>query len=85
MTQGDLLAMIAYRIQILPLVNNLKREIPDITQPWYTDDTEALGTFAKLENYFDLLLHQGPGRGECTDHMLGEYQGRKSVLGTTWI
>ena len=33
-TQGDPLAMIAYRIGILPLIKNLKREIPDVTQPW---------------------------------------------------
>ena len=32
-TQGDHLAMIAYRIVILPLIKNIKREIPDVTQP----------------------------------------------------
>ena len=32
-TQGDPLAMIAYSISITPLIKNLKREIPDITQP----------------------------------------------------
>ena len=29
-TQGDPLSMIAYRICILPLIKNLKREIPDV-------------------------------------------------------
>ena len=55
--------MIAYGIIILPIINNLKREIPDVTQPWYADNAGALGTFARLETYFDLLKHQGPGRG----------------------
>ena len=55
MTQGDPLAMIAYGIGILPLIKNPKRAIPDVTQPWYTDDAGDLGTFARLDTYFDLL------------------------------
>ena len=60
--QGDPLAMIAYDIGTLPLKRNTKREIPDVTQPWYADDAEALGTFAIIETYFDLLTHQCLGR-----------------------
>ena len=63
MTQGDPLAAIAYGIGILPLIKNLKREIPDATQPWYSENTGALGTFARIETYFDFLTRQGPGRG----------------------
>ena len=59
-TQGDPLSMIAYSIGILPLINNLKREIPDITQTWYVGDSGSLGEFAILETYFDSLSHQGP-------------------------
>ena len=55
--------MIAYGIGILPLINNLKQEIPDVPQPWYADDAGALGTFTITDTYFDLLAHQGPGRG----------------------
>ena len=55
MTQGGPLAMIAYSISIIPLVNNLKQEIHDVTQPWYDDDAGALGTFMRLETYFYLL------------------------------
>ena len=55
--------MIAYGIGILTLIKNPKREIPNTTQPWYTDDSGALGTFAILETYFDFLKIQGPGRG----------------------
>ena len=62
-TQGGPLAMIVYGIGILPLIKNLKRAIPDITQPWYTDDAVSLGTFARLETYFYLLTLQGLGRG----------------------
>ena len=61
-TQGDPLAMITYGIGILPLINNIKREIPDVTQPWYADNSGALGMFARIETYFDSLTRQGPGR-----------------------
>ena len=62
-TQGEPLAMIVYGIGILPLIKNLKRKIPDVTQPWYSDNAKDLGTFARLATYFDLLTCQGPGRG----------------------
>ena len=63
MTQGDPLAMIVYLIGILPLINNIKREIPDTTQPCYADDAGALDAFTRLETYFDSLTRKGPGRG----------------------
>ena len=50
-TQGDPLVMIAYGIGIIPLINNLKRGIPDVTQPWYTEDARALGTLPRIETY----------------------------------
>ena len=62
-TQGDPLAMIVYGIGILPLIKNLKWEIPDVTQPWYADDAGALGTFSRLESHFYSLTHQGPKQG----------------------
>ena len=61
--QGYPFSMIIYGISILPLINNLRREIPDYTQPWYADDDGALGTLAILETYYDSLTGQGPGRG----------------------
>ena len=61
--QGDSLAIIAYRIGILPLIKNIKKEIPDVTHPWYAENAGALGTFAILENYFDSLTRQCLGRG----------------------
>ena len=60
--QGDSIAMIAYRIEIIPLIKKLKREIPDVTQPWYADDAGALGVFAILETYFDSLTCHSPGQ-----------------------
>ena len=41
--------MITYGISIVSLIKNLKREIPDVTQPWYSDDAVDLGMFARLE------------------------------------
>ena len=52
-TQGDPLAMIAYGIRILPLSKNTKRVISDVTQPWYAEESRALGKFPRLETYFD--------------------------------
>ena len=62
-TQGDSLTMIVYGIGILPLIKNLKQEIPDVKHPWYTDGTGALGTLSILQIYFDSLARQGPGPG----------------------
>ena len=55
--------MISYGIGILPLIKNLKWDIPDVTQTWYTDDAVSLGVFARIETYFDSLTRQGPGHG----------------------
>ena len=60
--QGVPLTMIAYGIGILPLIKYLKREIPDVTQPWYADNAGALGKLARLETCFCSIIHQGPGR-----------------------
>ena len=65
--QGDTITMIAYGIRILPLIKNLKQDIPDITQPWCYDDDGALCTFVRLETYFDFLKLQGPGQGYHTN------------------
>ena len=61
--QRDPLEMIAFMIVILPLINNIKWEIPDVTQTWYADYARALGTSARLKTYFDFITCQVPGRG----------------------
>ena len=61
--QGGPLVMIVYGIGILPLVNNMKQAILDVTQPWYADNTRALSTSVRLENCFNLLTRHGLVRG----------------------
>ena len=61
-TQRDPLKMIQYRIEILLLIKKLKWEIPDVTKPWYTDNVGSLGTFTRIETYFNSLTLQVPGR-----------------------
>ena len=67
MTQGDHIAMIAYGLVILPLIKDLKRDLPDVNLPWYADDSVALGTFAIIEAYFHSLKRQGPVQGHYTE------------------
>jgi hypothetical protein len=62
-TQGDPLAMAAYGILLLPLIRQLKREIPEVSQPWYADDAGAGGNFGDLRRYFERLQELGPSRG----------------------
>ena len=66
-TQGDPLAMIAYGVGILPLIDNLKQEKPDINQPWYNDDARSLVTFTIIGNSFNLLTRQGEVRNIIPD------------------
>ena len=61
MTQGFTPVMIVHGIVIFPLINNLKREIPDVTQTWYADNSGSLGMLTTLETYFDSLTRQGLG------------------------
>ena len=61
--QGDPLKTIAYGIGILPVINNLKRQITDSNQPQIADNAVALGEFTRIETYFNSLTRQGPGRG----------------------
>ena len=57
--QGDPLSMISYGIGILPLINNLRWEIPDVPQTWYADNDGALGTFSRIEDYFNSITRRG--------------------------
>ena len=55
--------MISFGKGILLIIKNLKRDLPDITHPWYADDDGELGMFAIIETSFLSLTHQGPGGG----------------------
>ena len=59
-TQGDPLAMIAYGIGVLPLIQELREAHPRVTQTWYDDDTGAGGTFQQVQAYFPDLQARGP-------------------------
>ena len=62
-TQGGPLDMITYGRGTLPLIENLKKEFPDVTQPWCADNTGVLDTFAITKAYFCLVEQHGSRRG----------------------
>ena len=62
-TQGDPLAMIAYGIGVLPLIQDLRRSHPRVTQPWYAYDAGAGGKLGDIMAHFRDLQLRGPARG----------------------
>ena len=62
-TQGAYLAMIAYDIEVLPLIRDLRRDHPCFTQPWYADDAGAGGKFGDVMAHFRDLQLRGPAQG----------------------
>ena len=54
-TQGDPLAMVLYGIALLPLVEALRKEFPDVLQPWYADDAAMQGSPARVVACFKIL------------------------------
>ena len=63
MTRGKALSLVAYRMGILHLIKKLKSQITNITQPWYAYNAGALGTFARVRSYLNLLKQYDPGQG----------------------
>ena len=47
--------MVAYEFGVLLLIKSLKLAYTDVTQPWYADNSSALGTFDNLELHFNSL------------------------------
>ena len=57
--QGDPVSMVAFGLGLLPLIQQLKNELPEVIQPWYADDAAACGSFDSLERSFELLQTLG--------------------------
>eukprot|EP00978_Attheya_sp_CCMP212_P020015 scaffold56827_cov52-Attheya_sp.AAC.2 len=55
--------MVGYGLMMLPLIKQLKREHPNVSQPWYADDARAGGKFTAIRNMFERLQELGPARG----------------------
>ena len=66
-TQGDPHTMISYGIGVLPLIRYLRRDHPQVTQPWYVDDAGAGGSFGAVMAHFRNLQLKGPARGYFLD------------------
>ena len=59
--------MIAYGIRFLPLIRVLRKDHPQVSQPWYADDVGAGGRFKAVMAHFRDLQLKGPDRGYFTD------------------
>ena len=62
-TQGDPLAMTLYGITLLPLIESLRKDVPEVLQPWYADDAAMVGKVEDLRTAMELLQERGPARG----------------------
>ena len=57
--------MVLYGIALLPLAEALRKEFPDVLQPWYADDAAMQGPPARVAACFKLLCKLG--------HIFGYY------------
>jgi hypothetical protein len=62
-SQEDPLSMFACGTGILPLIRQLKAELPQVEQPWCADDAEAGGKFEDIRRLFRRLEEIGPNYG----------------------
>ena len=61
--QGGQFSVLAYGIGVIPLTKQPKAAYPDVTQPWYVDDSSALSMFDNIGLYFNSLKHFGLDHG----------------------
>ena len=61
--QGDPLAMAAYAVAIMPLINTLEERCQETTQCWFADDDGAASSITSLRDYWNELSKEGPGYG----------------------
>ena len=59
--------MIAYGIDILPLVCELRAAHPQVTQPWYAYDAGLEGNFKALQDHMQEIMVRGHLRGYFPD------------------
>ena len=55
--------MILYAIGLLPIIKQLKLDLPNLFQPWYADDGAAGGCWDDILRWYDALGRIGPPRG----------------------
>ena len=62
-TQGGVLAMIAYGIGFLPLIKELRDVHPCVTHTWYADDAGTGGGFGRIIAHSQDLQARGTPQG----------------------
>ena len=55
--------MIAYGIEVLPLIRDIRNAHPQVTQTWYADDAGAGGTFQQILEHFQKLQARALAQG----------------------
>ena len=62
-TQGDPFSMVLYRINLVPLVEELRAADPGILSPFYGDDVALDGLAQRSAQLLKLLMKRGPDWG----------------------
>ena len=62
--QGDPLASLLFSLALNPLILQIAREVPNLTQnAWFLDDGVLGGTKADLQSAVDIIKQKGPDMG----------------------
>ena len=61
--QGDPLSMVIYGLALSLLSEQLAKEVPELIQPWYADNTAMAGPASKIKVAVARLLELGPTQG----------------------
>ena len=61
--QGDKLAIVAYVLGIVSLLQDLQTDHPSVTPTWYADNAGAGGTFEGIQRHLDNLMVKDPMQG----------------------
>ena len=62
-TQVDTLAMSIHALAVVPLIHDLKSNVPEINQVWYADNATGADTCASLKARWDHLSTVVPRDG----------------------